>query len=198
MRRFIAWLQAFALGIGGPGLLLVAFLDSSFLTLPQIPDVLLVWLVVEHPHRLVYYAAMTTIGSVAGCFVIYYLAFKGGEAFLRGRVHERHVDRGIALFDRYGIWALIVPSMLPPPAPFKIFVLLAGVAGMSRLRFLGAVAFGRTIRYFGEALLALWYGRTVIDFLHQNLRPVAWVVTGFLGLAVAWWIWKSRRATTEP
>ena len=58
MKSFIAWLQAFALGIGGPGLLLVAFLDSSFLTLPQVPDLLLVWLVVEHPHRLVYYVVM--------------------------------------------------------------------------------------------------------------------------------------------
>jgi membrane protein YqaA with SNARE-associated domain len=193
MKQFIAWLQAFALSIGGPGLLLVAFLDSSFLTLPQVPDLLLVWLVVEHPHRLVYYAAMTTIGSVAGCFAVYYLAEKGGEAFLRGRVPARHIDRGTALFDRYGIWALIVPSLLPPPAPFKVFVLLAGVVGMSRLRFLGAVLFGRGVRYFGEALLALWYGRTVIEFLQHNLRPVAWITTGLLGLALAWWIWRSRR-----
>lgn len=193
MKSFIAWLQAFALGIGGPGLLLVAFLDSSFLTLPQVPDLLLVWLVVEHPHRLVYYVVMTTIGSIVGCFVIYDLAYRGGEAFLRRRVNQRHVDRGVALFDRYGIWALVVPSMLPPPAPFKIFVLLAGVAGMSRVRFLAAVAFGRGVRYFVEALLALWYGRAAIEFLHENLRPVAWVVTGLLGLGVVWWIWRSQR-----
>lgn len=193
MKQFVAWIQAFALGIGGPGLLLVGFIDSSFVSLPNGPDLLLVWMVVEHPHRLVYYATMTTIGSVAGCFVIYYLAFKGGETFLRRRVDARRVERGIALFDRYGIWALIVPSLLPPPAPFKLFVLLAGVAGMSRARFVAAVAFGRGTRYFAEALLALWYGRAVIDFLGQHLRPVAWIVTGFLGLGVAWWIWRSRR-----
>jgi len=154
MKRFVAWLQGFALAIGAPGLFLITFLDSSFLSLPEIADLLLVLMVIEHPHRMILYAAMATAGSVAGCYAIYYIARKGGEAFVRRRFHERHVERGLELFNRYGVWALIVPSVLPPPAPFKIFVLLAGVAGMSPLRFAGAVAAGRGARYFGEALLA--------------------------------------------
>jgi membrane protein YqaA with SNARE-associated domain len=192
MRRFVAWIQAFALGIGGLGLFIVAFLDSSFLSLPEITDVLLIYLVVEHPHRTLYYATMTTLGSLAGCFAIYWLAFKGGEAFLRRRVRERHVDRGLALFNKYGVWALVVPALLPPPAPFKIFVLVSGVARMSPARFLAAVALGRGSRYFGEALLALWYGRAAIRFLDENLRPVAWITTAFIGLAVVALIWRAR------
>jgi membrane protein YqaA with SNARE-associated domain len=193
MKRFVAWIQAFALGIGGLGLFLVAFLDASFLSLPEITDVLLIWLVVEHPHRTLYYATMATTGSVLGCLVIYWLAYKGGEAFLRRRVRARHVDRGLGLFDKYGIWVLIVPALLPPPAPFKIFVLLSGVARMSPARFLWAIAIGRGTRYFGEAWLALWYGRAAIQFLNENLRPVAWVTTAFLALALVALVWRARR-----
>lgn len=193
MRQFVAWVQAFALGIGGLGLFLVSFLDSSFLSLPEITDVLLVWQVVEHPERTLYYASMATIGSVSGCFAIYWLAYKGGEAFLRRRVRARHVDRGLVLFNKYGVCALVVPAVLPPPAPFKIFVLLSGVARMSPLRFLGAVVAGRGARYFGESLLALWYGRAAIRFLNDNLRPLTWVTMGFLALALAALIWRARR-----
>jgi len=193
MKRFVAWLQGFALAIGAPGLFLITFLDSSFLSLPEIADLLLVLMVIEHPHRMILYAAMATAGSVAGCYAIYYIARKGGEAFVRRRFHERHVERGLELFNRYGVWALIVPSVLPPPAPFKIFVLLAGVAGMSPLRFAGAVAAGRGARYFGEALLALWYGKAAIAFLDDNLKPVAWGTTVLMAAAVVYWIWRVKR-----
>lgn len=193
MKRFVAWLQGFALAIGAPGLFLITFLDSSFLSLPEIADLLLVLMVIEHPHRMILYAAMATAGSVAGCYAIYYIARKGGEAFVRRRFHERHVERGLDLFNRYGVWALIVPSLLPPPAPFKIFVLLAGVAGMSPLRFAGAVAAGRGARYFGEALLALWYGKAAIAFLDDNLKPVAWGTTVLMAAAVVYWIWRVKR-----
>jgi membrane protein YqaA with SNARE-associated domain len=192
MKAFVAWIEAFALSIGGLGLFLVSFLDSSFLSLPEITDVLLVWLVVEHPHRMAYYALMSTMGSIAGCFAIYALAYKGGEAFLRRRVRARHLERGLGAFTKYGAWALIVPALLPPPAPFKIFVLLAGVSRMPPARFLAAVAVGRGTRYFGEAALAYWYGRTAIRFLNENLRPVAWVTVAFLALGIVAVIWRLK------
>ncbi len=192
IRKFAAWVEAFALALGAPGLFLVSFLDSSFISLPEVTDFLLVWMVARHPYRMLLYASMATLGSIAGCFVIYYLARKGGEGFVRRRFHERHVDRNLELFQRYGMWVLIVPSMLPPPAPFKIFVLMAGVAGMSSTRFITAVAIGRGARYFIEAVLALWYGKAAIAFLNENLRPVAWTITVLMAVGVLYWIWRVR------
>jgi membrane protein YqaA with SNARE-associated domain len=193
IRRFAAWVQGFALALGAPGLFIISFLDSSFLSLPEVTDVLLVWMVIQHPSRMLLYGAMATAGSVTGCFVIYYLARKGGEAFARKRLREHHVNRSRALFQRYGVWALIVPSVLPPPAPFKIFVLMAGVAGMSPARFTAAVAAGRGVRYFGEALLALWYGEAAIRFLNENLRPVARITVAAMALAIVYAIWRWKR-----
>lgn len=193
IRRFVAWVQGFALALGAPGLFLVSFLDSSFISLPEITDLLLVWMVTQHPFRMALYATMSTLGSIAGCYTIYFIARKGGEAFVRRRFHERHVDRSLELFQRYGIWVIIVPALLPPPAPFKIFVLMAGVAGMSSARFITAVAIGRGLRYFAEALLAVLYGKAAIAFLNENLRPVAWVVTVIIVVGVVVWIWRVRR-----
>lgn len=197
IRRFVAWVQGFALALGAPGLFLVSFLDSSFISLPEVTDLLLVWMVTKHPYRMVLYAGMATLGSILGCYAIYIIARKGGEAFVRRRFHERHVDRSLDLFQRYGVWVLIVPALLPPPAPFKIFVLMAGVAGMSSARFIAAIAIGRGLRYFVEALLALWYGQRAIRFLNENLRPVAWGITILMGVAVAYGIWRIRRRVRQ-
>jgi membrane protein YqaA with SNARE-associated domain len=193
IRRFVAWVQGFAVALGAPGLFLVSFLDSSFISLPEVTDLLLVWMVAQHPYRFLLYAVMSTLGSIAGCYTIYYLARKGGEAFVRRRFHERHVDRALDLFQRYGAWVLIVPALLPPPAPFKPFVLIAGVAGMSSTRFLVAIAIGRGTRYFAEALLALWYGRAAMAFLNENLQPVAWGITALLVVGGLYWFWRMKR-----
>src|ERR1041384_20675 len=102
------WMQAFAVTLGGPGLFIIAYLDSSFLSFPEVNDLMIVTMVMKHPHRLVYYALMATIGSVLGCLSIYYVARKGGETFLRKRFAGHHVDRGMRVFQRYGLLAVIV------------------------------------------------------------------------------------------
>ena len=89
VKAFISWIYGLALSLGGPGLFAIAFLDSSFVSLPQINDILVVLMVVANKSRMPYYALMATAGSVAGCYVIYYLAKKGGEAFLRRREYGR-------------------------------------------------------------------------------------------------------------
>jgi len=102
--------------------------------------------------------------------------------FLRKRVSGPRLERGLALYQRHGLLAVVVPSLLPPPMPFKMFVLLAGVARMSVGRFVTAVAIGRGTRYFGEALLALRYGDQTLAFLHEHSRTVALVLA--IALAV--------------
>ena len=96
MKSFINWIYGLALAIGGPGLFAVAFLDSSFVSLPQINDILVVLMVTENKELMLYYAMMATLGSVAGCYVLYVLAERGGEAFLKRRLRAGHTDRVLA------------------------------------------------------------------------------------------------------
>ena len=160
MSRFVHWIQALAMTMGAPGILLVAFLDSSVLSLPEIADLLVIWMVTKHHSRFVLYVGCATLGSVAGCLVLYYIGKKGGEALMRRRFNSGSVDRTLGAFRRHGVMAVLVPAILPPPAPFKIFVLLAGVADISATRFTIAIVIGRGARYFVEGLLALWVRRT--------------------------------------
>jgi membrane protein YqaA with SNARE-associated domain len=172
VKEFLFAIQSAAVKMGGTGLFVIAYLDSSFLSFPEVNDLMIVGMVMRHPHLLVYYALMSTIGSVLGCLSIYYLARKGGEAFLRKRFKEHHVDRGMALFRRYGLLVIIVPALLPPPAPFKIFVLLAGVAAIPVWQFVTAIFVARIIRYGGEGLLAVWYGDQAFGFLQDHGKEI--------------------------
>src|SRR5918993_2420918 len=159
MSKWINWLYGIAVGLGGPGLFGIAFLDSSFISLPQINDILVVLMVTKHKAWMPYYAAMATLGSIAGCYAIYYLAEKGGEAFVRRRLREGHVERALRLYKRHGLLALMIPALLPPPAPFKLFVLMAGVAKVRPLQFVIAIGLARGARYLALGFLTIRYGK---------------------------------------
>lgn len=182
MGRIVEWAQGFALALGAPGLFVVAILDSSILTLPEINDILVVLLVTRHNARLALYAGAATAGSIVGSLVLFTIGRKGGDAVLQKRFSVERSTRARAFIEKYGVLAIIIPSLLPPPMPFKMFVLLAGVARMSVGRFVTAVAIGRGTRYFGEALLALRYGDQTLAFLHEHSRTVALVLA--IALAV--------------
>ena len=176
MKSFLAWLQAFAAAIGGPGLFIITFLDSSFLALPQVNDLLVVTMVINHPGRLIYYGAMATLGSLAGCLTLYVIGRRGGEALLRSRFGSDRLERSLATFQRHGLLAILVPALLPPPAPFKLFVLLGGVTGVPVLQFAAAVLIGRGLRFFGLALLAAWYGQQALAYMERHGRIVGLVL----------------------
>ena len=198
MKALINWLYGFALAIGGPGLLAIAFLDSSFLSLPQINDILVVLMVTQNKPLMMYYVAMATIGSIAGCYVIYYLAVRGGDAFLRKRLRPGHTERALALYKRHGLLALMVPALLPPPAPFKLFVLMAGVAGVRPLHFVGAIAIARGFRYTLLGLLAVWYGDVALEVMRTRGREVAlWLVGLIVAGALAWWLVRGAGAAAR-
>ena len=194
MSRIVSWLEAFASSLGGPGLFLVAFLDSSFLSLPEINDVLVVLMVTRNEELMPYYAAMATLGSITGCLVLYVLGRKGGEAILQKRFSGPRVEKAMGLFRRFGVLAIIVPALLPPPAPFKVFVLLSGVTRVPWPRFCGAVAVGRGVRYFGEGLLAVRYGDEAVELLRANGPLVSLVLAVVVLLGVGTYI-LMRRAT---
>jgi len=198
LRSFISSLYAFALTLGGPGLFAVAALDSSFVSLPQINDLLVVVMVIDKPALMPYYAAMATLGSVVGCFVIYLLANKGGEAVLRRRLSSGRVDRALGLYRRYGVLALMVPALLPPPAPFKLFVLGAGLAGVRPLTFVLGIALARGIRYVVLGTLAIYYGQAALDLMRTHGPIVGLSLAGLIVVAaIAWIVWRRRQGSAH-
>ena len=200
MKAFIAWIYGLALAMGGPGLFTVAFLDSSFISLPQINDILVVLLVTQHKAWMPYFVTMATLGSVVGCYVIYYLAERGGEAFLRRRLRPGSTERALALYRRHGLMALMVPALLPPPSPFKLFVLMAGVAGVRPVPFVTAIAVARGVRYVGLGILAIYYGDAALELMRTRGRDVALgMVALIIVAAVGFWLWQRYNSRTrEP
>ncbi len=198
MSSIVSWLQVFAASIGGPGLFIVAFLDSSFLSLPEINDLLVVTMVVQDKEGMIYYATMATLGSITGCFVLYILGRKGGDALVRRRFGGPRLEQAMALSQRFGVLAVAVPAILPPPAPFKVFVVLAGVARVPAWQFAIAVASGRGFRYFAEAALAVRYGDDAIAFIQTNGRVVsiALAVTMLAG-GIAYVVWRRRQGMSS-
>jgi len=198
MKYVIAWAQAFALSIGGLGLFFVAFIDASVLSLPEVNDILIVYMVTKSPSYLLYYAAMATAGSIGGSLVVLYLGRKGGEALLRKQFSREQVDRMQARFNRYGMATVIVPAMLPPPVPLKLFVLGAGAAGMPAGTFAWAIGVGRGVRYLAEGVLAYYYGAAAFEYIKRNGSTVA-LWGGVLAAAalIAYYWLRQRRRTAE-
>src|SRR5215510_4621770 len=162
------WLRNTLLPYGGFGLMVLAMFDSSFLSLPEVNDLLLMTLAIDEPASMVKYAFFTMIGSVIGCALLYAVGRKGGEKFLRKSFTDERLARVQRWYQRHGVLAVIVPSLLPPPTPFKVFVLSAGTFGISWPKFLTAVIIGRSIRYFSEGILAVMYGPAAIQFVQKN------------------------------
>ena len=109
MKRLAAWIEAYAVAWGGPGLFVIGYLDSSFLSFPEVNDLLVMGMAMHHHGLLIYYSLMATLGSLAGCLTLYYIARAGGEAFVRKRFHERHVDRALVLAQKYGLLIVMSP-----------------------------------------------------------------------------------------
>lgn len=180
MGRFVDRIQSLALVLGAPGLFIVAFLDSSILPLPEMNDLLLVWMSNQHKHRMVLYAASAVLGSVAGSLIPYFLGRKGGETLIRKRFSAGRVDRMTAALKRHGLISVLVACLLPPPAPFKLFMMLSGAAGISVGRFAAAIAIGRSIRFFGLGLLAVRYGDSALGLVRENGPTVSLALIGLL------------------
>lgn len=197
MKGFLAQVSALAATLGGPGLFAVAFLDSSFLSLPQVVDILVVLMVIQHKSWMLLYATMATVGSVAGCYAIYALASRSGEAFLSRRLKAGHTDRALNLYRRHGLLALVVPALLPPPAPFKLFVLMAGVAGVRPVPFTLGIGLARGARYLALGYLAIRFGDQGLELMQTHGPTVAlWLVALIVGVVTVYWLWKRLSSTS--
>jgi membrane protein YqaA with SNARE-associated domain len=173
--------------------MILAICDSSFISLPEVNDILLMTFSIDDPSSMPMLAAMTTLGSVIGCALLYSVGRAGGEAALSKRFSDERLLKIRQWYRKYGVLAVIVPSLLPPPTPFKIFVLAAGAFGISWPRFLLAVAIGRGIRYFSEGILAVEYGPAAIQFVHNNYGKIGIVMAGIIVASVIVYVYARRR-----
>jgi membrane protein YqaA with SNARE-associated domain len=175
---------AFAGGLGAPGLFLISFLDSSVLTFPVINDLLLIELSMRRPARMPLYASMAALGSLLGCVLLFFLARKGGEALFHRKVGARAVTirRWV---ERNGFGGILVAALLPPPTPFKFFVLAAGVFEVPVVSFVSAIALARAFRYFGVGYLAVRYGADALPYLMQHKLEVTVLVIALVTVSYA-------------
>ena len=174
-----------------------AAVDSAFLGMPL--DAIVAGYSYADPKRFLLYAVMAGFGSAVGSIVIYWIGYKGGEVLLVKRIGQQRFDKIKASFERHEFFAIMLPSMLPPPTPFKLFVLSAGVAEMRFSHFLLAIFFGRVIRFSIVPIIVIRYGPAILGLIgaafHHHLRTVIAVVA--VSILLGWWVWrlKKRRRT---
>jgi membrane protein YqaA with SNARE-associated domain len=175
-QKFGLWLALY----GGWGLFSLTFLDSSVLSFPGITDLLLIHLAGRQPHRALIYAAQATLGSVLGAYLLYAIASRGGDYVLR-KVSPEKMDRARHWLARNDFISILIASLLPPPAPLKVFLITAGVLRVNAARYGAALLVGRSLRYGAVAWLGARYGLQAETYLKRNLT---WVSLVFVGVVV--------------
>jgi membrane protein YqaA with SNARE-associated domain len=193
LNKWTVFILAVLKPLGIWGVLGFAAVDAAFLGMPL--DAIVAGYSYADPKRFLLYAAMGAAGSALGSIVIYLIGYKGGEVLLVKRIGQQRFDRITASFERHGFLAIMLPSMLPPPTPFKLFVLSAGVAEMSFGHFLMAVFFGRLLRFSLVSLIVIRYGPQILGFVggvvHNHLRYLIAIVA--VAILIGWWVWRLRK-----
>ncbi len=165
---------------GGWGLFAISFLDSSFLSFPLINDLLLIHLASQRPGKALIYALQCAAGSVLGAAIVYAVARGGGDLLWRKRSPHK-VSRVRQWLERNDFVAVAVASLLPPPVPFKLFAISAGVLRVSFLRFTLALAVGRGLRFAAGAYMGVRYGVRAETYLKENM---GWASLGTVAFIV--------------
>ena len=164
--RGLVRLSDYFIALGPFGLFAVALLDSAFVPLPSSADALMLLLSTAHPRLMLLYAFLATAGSAIGCVILYYISRRAGGRALK-KFSEAKQKRVKELIDRYDVLAVLVASLLPPPFPFKLFVITAGVFRFSVLRFTLAIVAGRAFRFLLEGFFAVRYGSQAKQILAE-------------------------------
>jgi membrane protein YqaA with SNARE-associated domain len=168
-------LSDYFIALGPFGLFAVAFLDSAFIPLPSSADALMLLLSTAHPGLMPFYAFLATSGSAIGCVVLYYISRRAGGHALK-KFSAAKQKRVKELIDRYDVLAVLVASVLPPPFPFKLFVITSGVFRFSVLRFTLAIIAGRAFRFLLEGYFAVRYGSQAKQILAKYYPWIGLVV----------------------
>ena len=193
LTKWTHWILAVLSPLGIWGVLGFAFVDAAFLGMPL--DAIVGGYVYAAPRRFLLISAMAAAGSALGSIVIYWIGYKGGEVLLVKRIGEARFNKIKAAFERHEFLALMVPSMLPPPTPFKLFVLSAGVAEMRFTHFLGAIFAGRFLRFCILSILVIRFGPEIVglfgNVVHNHARLAIAIVAA--ATLIGWWVWRMRK-----
>jgi membrane protein YqaA with SNARE-associated domain len=198
----VEWLEHFIISVpmyvAAPSMVLIGALDSSLLSLPEINDYLVVMRCAKQPSAVFYFPLFAALGSVIGCLLLYTIVRRGGQAVMRRRFRAEHIERVERAYARWGFLALAVPALLPPPMPFKIFVATAGALEYPRWRFMITVMIARSLRYYVEGTLAVFYGERVLSWIKENGALLLGIVaTVFVGGLIVYLIKNRRKAAAE-
>ncbi len=193
-------MMAFVKPLGVWGIGLVALVDAAALPLPM--DLIMAGYAWEDKQHFYIYAILAGVGSAIGALVPYFVGRAGGELFLLRKVNRAKFERVRAQFEKQEFLAMLIPSAMPPPMPWKLFILGAGVFEMKIPQFMLAIFVGRTTRYLIEGLLVVLYGPKIIVLFEEVIKThwvlLVVVVCLLLGGAVWWAVqWQMRKKNRE-
>jgi membrane protein YqaA with SNARE-associated domain len=192
LARYTAWILGLMKVLGMWGVFVIAFADSALLGMPV--DFIVATYVYQDRKRMLLYVAMAALGSALGSIPLYIIGYLGGEKVLRKRISEARFLKIHASFEQHEFWALMFPGMLPPPMPFKIFVLGAAVFEMKFRDFLVAIFAGRFVRFLVLSVLVLWFGPEIVGLFGGVFkRHWIWVLTLIAGGLCLWLVLRRRR-----
>ena len=189
LERFGNWLVT----VGAFGLFGISLVDSAGVPLPGGPDAVMILLTAKNHALMPLYALAATAGSTIGCTIMYMIARRAGAVAL-ARISQERRARIENLLGRYDMLAIMVTAVLPPPFPFKPFVLSAGVFKLKLVRFITAIFIGRAARFLIEGWLAIQFGETAGEVIKQHGLKVLLAVVGIVLAVVAIQFYRSRRA----
>src|ERR1700758_49484 len=164
-------------GIGG-----LALIDSS--TIPVPIDALLIDYVANDHKRFLLYCFMAAVGSGIGSLLPYYLGRAGGELFLLKRINRQRYEQMRDRFEKQEFLAIMVPAMMPPPTPVKLFEFAAGVFEMKPFWFFSAICVGKFIRFLIWAIITITYGPAILGTIGRTIHSHLHWVLGLSGIVL--------------
>ena len=183
------------MAFGAPGLFVLCLLDSTFVPLPSFADLLLIGLSMTNPHWMPVYVFLAVLGSTIGCVILYFISRRAGSRALR-KFSPAKQKRVKDLIDRYDVLSVLVASVMPPPFPFKVFVISAGVFRFNLIRFTIAIFAGRLFRFLLEGYLAVRYGMQAKEVL---AREYPWIALGLVIVIVGFFVTRNLlKRRSEP
>jgi len=191
--QYVAILWALLKPLGAWGIMAVAAIDGAFVGLPV--DAVVAGYVYRDNSRFLLYVLLASAGSTLGSLVVYGIGYLGGEELLRKRTSRERFDKLHAAFDKHPFWSLMLPAMLPPPTPFKLFALAAAVSEMRLALYVLAIFFGRVVRFLVLAFLTMKLGPGAVHLMEIAFRKhLGLILLLTAALAVVWLIYHGLRA----